>query len=79
MIIITFGTFDLLHVGHVRILEKASKYKGPNGKLIVGVSSDRLNFEKKNRYPIYSQQERVEIMNSIKHLKITINYLRQDY
>ena len=37
--VITFGTFDLLHIGHINILEKASKM---GDKLIVGVSSDKL-------------------------------------
>ena len=43
-IIITFGTFDLLHIGHINILKKA-KEKG--NKLIVGVSTDKFSLEKK--------------------------------
>ncbi len=43
-IIITFGTFDLLHIGHIRILQKA---KSLGDKLIVGISSDKFNFKKK--------------------------------
>lgn len=61
--IITFGTFDVFHVGHVRILQRA---KSLGNKLIVGVSSDALNFSKKNRYPIYSQADRIEIISSLK-------------
>jgi len=38
--VITFGTFDLFHIGHLRILER-SKQEGDY--LIVGVSSDELN------------------------------------
>ncbi|EPV9213564.1 adenylyltransferase/cytidyltransferase family protein, partial [Campylobacter jejuni] len=52
--VITFGTFDLFHYGHLRILERAASL---GDKLIVGVSSDSLNFAKKHRYPIYSEQE----------------------
>ena len=63
MNIITFGTFDLLHIGHINILER-SKNKG--NKLIVGISTDELNFNKKNRYPIYSQKERKKIIESLK-------------
>ena len=60
--IITFGTFDVFHVGHLRILKRA---KALGDYLIVGVSTDLLNFSKKKKYPVYSQQERREIIESI--------------
>ncbi|VDA86302.1 Glycerol-3-phosphate cytidylyltransferase [Escherichia coli] len=41
--VITFGTFDVLHIGHIKILERAKKY---GDRLIVGVSSDALSFSK---------------------------------
>jgi glycerol-3-phosphate cytidylyltransferase len=50
MIVITFGTFDLLHIGHINILERASKL---GDKLIVGISTDKFTFSKKNKYPVY--------------------------
>lgn len=61
--IITFGTYDLLHVGHVRLLSRAREL---GDRLVVGVSSDNLNFSKKNKYPEFSQQERMEIISMIK-------------
>lgn len=63
MRVITFGTFDVFHVGHVNILERA-KLHGLH--LIVGVSSDALNMEKKSRYPIYSEDDRLHIIRSLK-------------
>jgi glycerol-3-phosphate cytidylyltransferase len=42
--IITFGAFDLFHIGHLRILERAAKM---GHRLIVGISTDELNFKKK--------------------------------
>ena len=60
--IITFGTFDVLHVGHIRILQRA---RALGSYLIVGVSSDELNFSKKNRYPVYPEGERMEIIRSM--------------
>ena len=60
--IITFGTFDVLHVGHIRILQRA---RALGDYLIVGVSSDALNFSKKQRYPVYPESERIEIVQSI--------------
>ncbi len=60
--IITFGTFDVFHVGHVNILERA-RQQGDH--LIVGVSSDALNFSKKGRRPIYSQEDRLHILSAM--------------
>ena len=61
--VITFGTFDVFHIGHVNILERA---KQEGDYLIVGVSSDNLNFSKKQRYPIYSQADRIKILESLR-------------
>ena len=63
--VITFGTFDILHVGHVRIFARA---KALGDYLIVGVSTDALNFSKKNKYPMYSEKDRLEIVKSISHV-----------
>ncbi len=63
--VITFGTFDVFHIGHINILERAKKQ---GGYLIVGVSSDQLNFEKKQRYPVYPQDQRVRILESLRYV-----------
>jgi len=59
--VITFGTFDLFHIGHLNILKRAATY---GDKLIVGVSSDKMNFSKKNAYPVYNQDDRMNIVNA---------------
>lgn len=61
--VITFGTFDVFHIGHVNILKRSREL---GDYLIVGISSDDLNFSKKQRYPIYSQEERIGIISSLK-------------
>ncbi len=63
MTVITFGTFDLLHVGHVRLLERAARL---GDRLIVGVSSDALNFRKKSKMPVFCQEDRMEIVNALR-------------
>lgn len=63
--IITFGTFDLLHVGHVKILERARQL---GNRLVVGVSSDAFNYSKKHKYPVYSEADRMEIIKAIKYV-----------
>ncbi len=63
IIVITFGTFDLFHLGHLRILERAAAL---GDILIVGISSDELNYSKKKVYPTYSQQDRKEIVKALR-------------
>lgn len=60
--IITFGTFDIFHIGHLNILERSASL---GTTLIVGISSDELNFSKKNRLPVYDQQSRLKIIQSL--------------
>lgn len=60
--IITFGTFDLFHVGHVNILGRAREL---GDYLIVGISTDDLNYKKKRRYPIYNEKSRALIISSL--------------
>ena len=66
MIVITFGTFDLFHIGHLNIIKKCENYKDGNNKVIVGLSSDKFNFEKKNKYPIIPLNNRMEIVKNLK-------------
>jgi len=60
--IITFGTFDVFHVGHLRLLNRARSF---GDSLVVGVSTDELNMDKKGRAPIYAQEERIEIIAAL--------------
>ncbi len=60
--IITFGTFDVLHVGHIRILQRA-RLLGDH--LTVGISTDALNWSKKQKKPVYSQFDRLEIVKAV--------------
>jgi len=61
--VITFGTFDVFHVGHVRVLQRAAEL---GDRLVVGVSSDALNLSKKGRAPVFNEDERREIIRSIR-------------
>lgn len=61
--VLTFGTFDVLHLGHLRILERAAAL---GVRLVVGVSSDALNKEKKGRSPIFPENERMRIVEALK-------------
>jgi glycerol-3-phosphate cytidylyltransferase len=62
VIVVTFGTFDVFHIGHLNILERAAEL---GDRLIVGVSTDALNFSKKNRLPVFSQADRARIVGAL--------------
>lgn len=61
--VITFGTFDVFHVGHIRVLQRAAAF---GDRLVVGVSADALNIAKKGRAPVFTQDERLEIVGSLR-------------
>ncbi len=63
MRVITFGTFDLFHVGHLRILERA---RALGTSLSVGVSSDELNQQKKGKTPVCSLEDRMAILRALR-------------
>lgn len=58
--VITYGTFDLFHIGHVRLLKRL---KGLGDRLIVGCSTDEFNALKKKQ-AIYSYEARAEILKA---------------
>ncbi|XPV67829.1 MAG: adenylyltransferase/cytidyltransferase family protein [Halarcobacter sp.] len=61
--ILVMGVFDLFHVGHLRYLEYS---KNQGNSLIVGVLSDKSCLKIKSKKPIISQDQRMEIVKSLK-------------
>lgn len=62
--VITYGTFDLIHRGHINILKRAKEF---GDYLIVGISSDEFN-QLKNKKSYYTFEERRIIVESIKYV-----------
>lgn len=63
-VILTYGTFDLFHVGHLRLLKRLSEM---GDELIVGVSTDEFN-AKKNKKSFIRFEDRIEIARGIKYV-----------
>lgn len=57
MDIITLGTFDLLHTGHIKLFKKCRML---GGRVIVGLNTDKFILKYKGKTPIMSYQERME-------------------
>lgn len=66
--VITYGTFDLLHTGHINILRRA---KMLGDYLIVAVSTDEFN-KKKGKCAYYSYEERKTIVEAIRYVNQVI-------
>ncbi|ABR30935.1 glycerol-3-phosphate cytidiltransferase [Thermosipho melanesiensis] len=66
--VITYGTFDLFHIGHLRLLQRAKKL---GDKLIVAVSTDEFNL-KKGKKAIIPYEQRAEIVKNIKSVDLVI-------
>ena len=62
--VLTYGTYDLLHYGHINILKRA---KSLGDYLIVGLSSDEFN-ELKGKKSVMGYEERKEILESIRYV-----------
>ena len=60
--VITFGTYDLFHFGHLRIIQRAMAL---GDRLVVGVSSDALNYEKKQQTPAVCEEQRMALVAAL--------------
>ena len=61
----TTGVYDMFHIGHLNILRRA---KGLCDYLVVGVTTDELCYNRKHKYPIIGEADRLEIIQSIRYV-----------
>ena len=67
--VITYGTFDLLHYGHINLLRRA---KALGDYLIVGLSSDEFNETKKDKAAYFSYEQRKALLEAIRYVDLVI-------
>lgn len=65
-LVLASGTFDLLHLGHVKFLEEAKKAGGKKAKLVVIVATDRTVEKRKGRKPVMPEGHRRALVESLK-------------
>ena len=67
--IITYGTFDLLHYGHINLLQRA---KAQGDYLVVGLSTDEFNWNAKQKKCYFSYEQRKALLESIRYVDLVI-------
>lgn len=66
--IITYGTFDILHIGHINLLRRAREL---GDRLIVGLSTDEFN-GKKHKTSLLDYENRKVVLEAIRHVDLVI-------
>ena len=64
--VMVFGTFDLLHYGHVRLLNNSKKLGGKESELIVVIARDSSVKKIKKNPPIYNEKQRMILISELK-------------
>lgn len=67
--VLTYGTFDLLHYGHINLLRRA---KALGDYLVVGLSTDEFNLNEKNKRSYFSYEERKMLLEAIRYVDLVI-------
>ena len=67
-IVLTLGTFDLPHSGHMHLFEQCRKIAGSGGEVHVAVNPDWFIEQFKGRSPVQSWAERVSILSAVKYI-----------
>lgn len=67
--VITYGTFDLLHYGHINLLKRA---KALGDYLIVALSTDEFNSKMKNKFCYFSYEQRKNLLQAIRYVDLVI-------
>ena len=76
MVVYTVGTFDLLHVGHLALLEYC---KSLGDTVAVGVASDEVVLLYKPKIPVIPLDQRIEMLKALSCVDIVIPYHELDY
>lgn len=67
--VITYGTFDLLHYGHINLLKRAKEL---GDYLIVALSTDEFNEKEKNKKSYFNYEQRKSLLDSIRYVDLVI-------
>ena len=72
ILVYSYYVLDIVHKGHLEMLQNAKAIAGHNGRLIVGILTDNAAMEKKPK-PTLPFEERVELARSIKYVDVVVS------
>jgi FAD synthetase len=64
--VLTSGAFDLIHYGHIRLLEEAKSHAGPDAKLVVIIARDETVRRLKGKPPVFPEDQRRALIEALK-------------
>ena len=67
--VITYGTFDLLHYGHINLLRRAKEL---GDYLIVALSTDEFNWDCKQKKCYFTYEERKKLLEAVRYVDLVI-------
>lgn len=67
--VLTYGTFDLLHYGHINLLRRAKEL---GDYLVVGLSTDEFNWNEKQKKCYFSYEERKQLLEALRYVDLVI-------
>lgn len=67
--VITYGTFDLLHYGHINLLRRAKQH---GDYLIVALSTDEFNWREKQKKCYFSYEKRKNLLEAVRYVDLVI-------
>lgn len=67
--VITYGTFDLLHYGHINLLRRAKEY---GDYLIVALSTDEFNWNEKHKTCYFKYEQRKQLLEAVRYVDLVI-------
>lgn len=70
--VLTLGTFDLFHAGHVNLLRACDQEAGPSGRVVVGLNTDGFVLRYKHHLPVIDYRDREAVLIACRYVSAVV-------
>jgi cytidyltransferase-like protein len=77
--VLTIGTFDMLHVGHLELFRACRRLAGLTGQVVVAVNADDFVERFKGRRPVQTQHDRMTMLSAIRGIDLVVRNMGDEY